>query len=95
MNKYMEDVRDLISSHYALCFHKTSGWGARFGFYVWRLMNVPNYGLFQGRELVKMICRACTYDNELSFQEFQCLVNIIHDPKLDYILLEVNYNAGW
>ena len=93
--KYQDKILSLISSHFSFYFHKTYGWGKNFGFYACRLIQTPNYGLYQGRELIKMICRACTYDNSLSFKEFRCLVEIIHDPELDNILLEVNYNAGW
>lgn len=66
-----------------------------YGFYVDRLLNVYNYGLFQGRELVKMICRTVFNDSTLTDNEAIVIIETCLDPRLDNILMEVNYNAGW
>ena len=66
-----------------------------YGFYVERLLNVYNYGLVQGRELIKMVCRCAFNDSCLSDKESIVLIEVCADPRLDNILMEVNYNEGW
>lgn len=66
-----------------------------FKFYVLRLASVVNYGLHQGRELVKMICRCAFNDSLLTDKESIALMETCTDPALDNLLLEVNYNEGW
>ena len=66
-----------------------------YGFYVERLLNVYNYGLVQGRELIKMICRCAFNDSSLTDIEAIVIMETCLDPALDNILLEVNYNEGW
>ena len=64
-------------------------------FYYGRLRNVPMYGLVQGRELIKMICRAAFNDSRLTDNESIVIMETCLDPRVDNILLEVNYNEGW
>ena len=64
-------------------------------FYYSRLRNIPMYGLVQGRELVKMICRCAFNDSTLTDNESIVIMETCLDPQLDNILLEVNYNACW
>lgn len=66
-----------------------------FLFYVDRLLNVYNYGLFQGREIIKMICRTSFNDSLLTDKESVVIIETCLDPRLDNILMEVNYNEGW
>lgn len=66
-----------------------------YGFYAERLLNVYNYGLVQGRELIKMICRCAFNDSSLTDNEAIVIMETCLDPALDNILLEVNYNEGW
>lgn len=66
-----------------------------FGFYMKRLKAVPFYGLVQGRELIKMICRCAFNDSRLTDNESIVIMETCLDPRLDNILLEVNYNEGW
>ena len=64
-------------------------------FYYGRIRNLPFYGLVQGRELVKMICRCAFNDSLLTDEESICIIETCLDPRLDNILLEVNYNESW
>ena len=64
-------------------------------FYYRRIRNCPAYGLVQGRELLKMICRCAFNDSLLTDDESICIIETCLDPRLDNILLEVNYNASW
>lgn len=64
-------------------------------FYYSRLRNVPMYGLVQGREMIKMICRAAFNDSSLTDNESIVIMETCLDPRLDNILLEVNFNEGW
>ena len=66
-----------------------------FYFYVDRLTVIVNYGLVQGREMVKMICRCAFNDSLLTDNESIVIMETCLDPALDNILLEVNYNAFW
>ena len=66
-----------------------------FGFYVKRLKQAPFYGLVQGRELIKMVCRCAFNDSRLTDNESAVIIEACHDPALDNILLEVNFNEGW
>ena len=66
-----------------------------FWFYLARLIASPNYGLVQGREIIKMVCRAAFNDNALNDKESNVIIETCLDPELDNILLEVNYNEGW
>ena len=56
---------------------------------------VYKYGLIQGREMIKMICRCAFNDSSLTDAESICIMETCLDPQLDNILLEVNYNACW
>ena len=64
-------------------------------FYLERLLAVPMYGLVQGRELVKMICRCAFNDSSLTETEAIVIMETCLDPALDNILLEVNFNESW
>ena len=66
-----------------------------YGFYADRLKSVPFYGLVQGREMIKMICRCAFNDSSLTDNESVVIMETCLDPRLDNILLEVNYNACW
>ena len=64
-------------------------------FYLERLLCVPMYGLVQGRELIKMICRCAFNDSTLTDTEAIVIMETCLDPALDNLLLEVNYNESW
>lgn len=64
-------------------------------FYLERLLSVPMYGLVQGRELIKMICRCAFNDSSLTYTEAIVIMETCLDPALDNLLLEVNYNESW
>lgn len=64
-------------------------------FYYSRLRNLPMYGLVQGRELVKLICRCAFNDSLLTDNEAIVIIETCLDSRLDNILMEVNYNEGW
>ena len=64
-------------------------------FYLERLLSVPMYGLVQGRELIKMICRCAFNDSTLTDTEAIVIMETCLDPALDNLLLEVNYNESW
>ena len=66
-----------------------------YGFYIERLKQSPFYGLVQGRELIKMICRCAFNDTSLTDNEAIVIIETCLDPALDNILLEVNFNEGW
>ena len=67
----------------------------KYGFYVNRLKNAPFYGLVQARELIKMICRCAFNDSQLTDNESIVIMETCLDPRLDNILMEVNFNEGW
>lgn len=67
----------------------------RYGFYVERIKQAPFYGLVQGRELIKLICRCAFNDPSLTDDEAIVIMETCCDPALDNILLEVNFNEGW
>ena len=64
-------------------------------FYYSRIRNLPMYGLVQGRELIKMICRCAFNDSSLTYTEAIVIMETCLDPALDNLLLEVNYNESW
>ena len=64
-------------------------------FYIERLLSVPMYGLVQGRELIKMICRCAFNDSTLTETEAIVIMETCLDSALDNLLLEVNYNESW
>ena len=66
-----------------------------YGFYVDRVLNTYMYGLFQGREIIKMICRTVFNDSSLTDNEAIVIMETCLDPRLDSILMEVNYTEGW
>lgn len=70
-------------------------WSDRFTFYLNRICATPDYGLVQGRELLKMISRAAFNDEALSEAEAVVIIEACQDPRIDNLLLEVNYNEGW
>ena len=67
----------------------------KYRFYYDRLKATADYGLIQGRQLLKMICRAAFNDLGLTDMESVVIIESCLDPELDNILLEVNYNEGW
>ena len=64
-------------------------------FYYGRIRNLPLYGLVQGRELIKLICRCAFNDSCLTDAESIAIIKTCLDNRLDNILMEVNFNAGW
>ncbi len=64
-------------------------------FYYGRLRALYHYPLTQARELVKMVCRCAFNDSLLTDDESICIIETCLDPRLDNILLEVNYNESW
>ena len=66
-----------------------------FRFYLNRIKSSIDYGLFQGRELIKMVCRCAFNDSCLTDIESIVLIEICADPRMDNILMEVNFNEGW
>lgn len=93
---YKKEIGKIIDSHFS---YKTDFellmTTKMFRFYVLRLSVVYRYGLVQGREMIKMICRCAFNDSTLTDAESICIMETCHDPRLDNILLEVNYNACW
>ena len=93
---YKKEIGKIIDSHFSYKndfeLLMTSD---MFRFYVLRLSVVYKYGLVQGRELIKMICRCAFNDSLLTDKESICIIETCHDPRLDNILLEVNYNESW
>lgn len=83
-------LKEIVDKHYRSC-----PWSDSFLFYIQRLGVAPNYGLVQGRELIKMICRCAFNDSGLTDNESIVIMETCLDPALDNILLEVNYNEGW
>lgn len=66
-----------------------------YGFYADRLKSAIFYGLVQGREMIKMICRAAFNDSRLTDNEAIVIMETCLDLRLDNILMEVNFNEGW
>lgn len=66
-----------------------------FRFYLNRIKSSIDYGLVQGREIIKMVCWCAFNDSCLTDIESIVLIEICADPRMDNILLEVNYNEGW
>ena len=64
-------------------------------FYYHRLCSLYMYSLYQGRELIKMICRCAFNDSLLTETEAIVIMETCLDPALDNLLLEVNYNESW
>lgn len=96
MKDYRKEIGKIIDSHFSYkndfqLLMTTNN----FRFYVFRLANIYNYGLVQGRELVKMICRAAFNDSRLTDNEAIVIIETCHDSRLDNILMEVNFNEGW
>ena len=96
MNDYKREIGKIIDSHFSykndfellVC-------SANFRFYVLRLATVYKYGLVQGREMIKMICRSAFNDSSLTDNEAIVIMETCLDFALDNILLEVNFNEGW
>lgn len=93
---YKHEIDIILSSHLpqmtdfeVLCLTKS------FIFYAYRILACYKYGLVQGREILKMVCRCAFNDSTLTDDESICIIDTCHDPRLDNILMEVNYNAGW
>ena len=66
-----------------------------FRFYLNRIKSSIDYGLVQGREIIKMVCRCAFNDSCLTDIESIVLIEICADPRMDNILMEVNFNEGW
>lgn len=64
-------------------------------FYLDRIRACPGYGLVQGREILKMLCRCAFNDSSLTDDESIAIMETCLDPDLDNILMEVNYNESW
>lgn len=83
-------LKEIVEKHY-----RSIPWSDSFLFYIQRIGAAPNYGLVQGRELIKMICGCAFNDSSLTDNEAIVIMETCLDPALDNILLEVNYNEGW
>lgn len=96
MKDYKKEIGRIIDSHFSYKndFELLTV-SVNFRFYVLCLAVIFKYGLVQGRELLKMICRAAFNDETLSEAECIAIIETCHDPKIDNLLLEVNYNEGW
>lgn len=66
-----------------------------FIFYINRIQNAVDYGLYQGREIIKMVCRCAFNDSCLTDRESAVIISLCHNYRIDTILMEVNYNEGW
>ena len=93
---YKHEIDVILSSHLPpmsdfdiLCLSKS------FIFYAYRIIACYKYGLIQGREILKMVCRCAFNDSTLTDTESICIMETCHDSRLDNILLEVNYNESW
>lgn len=64
-------------------------------FYVDRIRSSFKYGLYQGREILKIVCRCAFNDSCLTDAESIAIIETCLDPMLDNILMEVNYNESW
>lgn len=64
-------------------------------YYLDRIRSTLHYSLYQGRELIKMVCRCALNDECLTDADSIAIIYTCLDPQLDNILLEVNYNEGW
>ena len=92
MKRYtLRILEEIVSRHY----RPSLAWSDAFLFYIQRLGVAPNYGLVQGRELIKMICRCAFNDSTLTDNESVVIMETCLDPALDNMLLEVNFNEGW
>lgn len=94
MNHYQDDIRRLLNNR-LIIKAGLQPISKSYYFYSDRLMAVVNYGLYQGRELIKMICRCAFNDSSLTDNEAIVIMETCLDPALDNILLEVNFNEGW
>ena len=72
--------------------HKNPG---AYEFYVDRLLSVPQYGLFAGTDMIKLICRSAFNDGCLTDSEATAIIKICHDPRVHNLLMEVNFNDQW
>lgn len=64
-------------------------------FYLDRIRSTLHYSLYQGREILKLVCRCAFNDSCLTDEESIAIIETCLDPLLDNILMEVNYNEGW
>ena len=96
-NKYDTRIGQLIVKHERLKGLTSDSFlfNSHYHFYYKRLKALPLYGLIQGRELIKMICRCAFNDSSLTDNEAIVIMETCLDPALDNILLEVNFNEGW
>ena len=93
---YKKEIGKIIDSHFPIkSDFDLLMVSSNFRFYVLRIAVIFKYGLVQGRELRKMICRAAFNDETLSESEAIAIIETCVDPRLDNLLLEVNYNEGW
>lgn len=96
MKNYKQEIGKIIDSHFSYkSDFELLMTSSMFRFYVLRLSVVYKYGLVQGRELIKMICRCAFNDSSLTDKESVAIIETCLDPALDNILLEVNFNEGW
>ena len=96
MKNYKKDVGIILDSHLPkMNDFAVLNLSDNFKFLALRLAVVPNYGLVQGRELLKMISRVAFNDSSLTDIEAIAIMETCLDPVMDNLLLEVNFNAGW
>lgn len=95
--KNRNKIRDIVLGHILAQAPDPANYlpDSVYHFYLERLLSVPMYGLVQGRELIKMICRCAFNDSTLTDTEAIVIMETCLDPALDNLLLEVNYNESW
>ncbi len=95
--KYRGAIRVIVLGHIVnrLCTINDFLPESEYHFYLERILSIPNYGLTQAREILKMVCRCAFNDSTLTDNEAIVIMETCLDPALDNILLEVNYNEGW
>lgn len=66
---------------------------SNYNFYLGRIIAVRPYGLFSGDEILKTITRSAFWDNSLTLDEFNNIIDLCDE--MHRILMEDNYNGMW
>ena len=78
-----------------LCSPDKQGYPQAYQFYLDRLLSVPHYSLAGAYQMLALICRCAFWDDCLTFEEFNSIIKIVHDPRTNILIKEINYNEGW
>lgn len=62
-------------------------------FYRGRIESCPSYGFKAGHEILTVIQRCAFFDNYLTKEEYNSIINLCHKAHIK--MMEDNYNAGW